>query len=293
MKNLTIVILTYNSLHVIGECLSKINLLKYKIVVVDNASSDGTTTFVEKNFSNIELIKLDKNVGYGNGNNVALNAVDTEFALVLNPDAFISEENIEKVLDVMKKDELVASAGPLIFNQCQPSQAEIANRLKLIDGDVLGARKLFLKKDGDNVLVRFVVGAVLFLRTSIFKKIGFFDKNIFLFYEDDELSKRAEKNGYKNIMVLGAKALHIEGTSSKISLKTIYRRAWHFNGWSKLYWKKISKGSFAAKRSAIRLSLVYFLKTMLFLLKFDQKKIAHNFGGLCGSLAFLLGMKSH
>ena len=109
--NLTIIILTYNSAHIIKSCLDNLNFEKYKIIVVDNASKDGTAEFVRKNFSEAQVIELSQNLGYGNGNNVALELVKTEFALILNPDAMMFEKDIETVLDVMKKKSASSDGG--------------------------------------------------------------------------------------------------------------------------------------------------------------------------------------
>ncbi len=68
------------------------------VLLVDNASSDNTIQIVADNFPQVKIIKLDKNIGYGRANNVALRQVETEFALILNPDAFILENDIEKIL---------------------------------------------------------------------------------------------------------------------------------------------------------------------------------------------------
>ena len=115
--SLTIIVLTYNSEHIVKRCLDNLNFEKYKVVVVDNASKDGTVELVRKNFPKAEIIQLEKNGGYGRGNNVALRQVKTEFALVLNPDAVIFEKDIEIVLDEMRANQKVAIAGPIMFER--------------------------------------------------------------------------------------------------------------------------------------------------------------------------------
>lgn len=295
-KNLTIIILTYNSAHIVGNCLEKINFDKYEVIIVDNASKDETVNFVQQNFSQAKLIRLDKNVGYGNGNNVALKRVSTEFALILNPDAIIYEQDIELVLDIMAKDKTIASAGPVVLKQekHKTNQESFQEWLNDVEKDLCGIKDMYYEKTGDNITVRFVSGAALFLRMSVFKKIGFFDPNIFLFYEDDEICRRAKENGYKNIVLLTARAFHVSASSSasNTSLKSIYIRAWHLNGWSKLYWKKIVKGTFSAKKSSIRLTISHFAKALLSLLILDVKEAARNLGASFGAFAFLIGRKS-
>ncbi len=290
-SNLTIIILTYNSAHIIKSCLEKLNFEKYKVIVVDNASCDNTVEFVKNNFPQIQLIELPKNIGYGRGNNVALRQVKTEFALVLNPDAIILEKDIELVLAEMKKDSLIAMAGPVVLENYPLNQAELENKIAAMDQDLATIQDGHYEKFGDNFLVRFLVGAALFMKISVMQKIGFFDENIFLYYEDDELCGRVRAEGYKNIIVSNAVAFHVGGKSSICSLKTTYKKGWHLV-WSKMYWKKLKKGNLRAKRSALKSIFVYLIKSLFFALKFNLEKSVSNFGKLCGVFSFFVGLES-
>ena len=284
-KDLSIVIVTFNSSKIIESCLSKINFDRYDVVIVDNASSDNTINLVTSKFPKTKIIKLSQNVGYGNGNNAALEQVDTDFALILNPDAVILEKDIEIVLDSMKKDEKIALAGPLTLRRYYDRDESAQEAMQKIEKN-----SLINKENNGNFLVKFIVGAAVFMRMSILKKIGFYDKNIFLYYEDDELCRRVIKNNYKNIIVIEAIAFHLEAQSSQKSFKGSCKKAWHFEAWSKLYWKKIVKGNLMAKKSAIRLIIKYFFKTILSLLKFDAEDAAYNFSAFLGAFSFLIGL---
>lgn len=291
-QNLTIIVLTYNSEHIIKSCLQHLNFEKYKVIVVDNASSDNTSEVVRQNFPQAKIMQLEKNIGYGNGNNQALKLVDTEFALVLNPDAIIAEEDIEKVLEEMKKNSLVANAGPIVLRKYPFEQNELDEALKNAEEDLITIQDLYWDKVAGNYLVRFIVGAALFMRISIFQKIGFFDEKIFLYYEDDELCKRVRDNGYQSIVVPTAKAFHIGGeSSSSKSLKSLYKKTWHLY-WSKFYWKKIQKGALRSRRSAAKFSFVYFIKALFFALTLNSEKAVFNLAASAGTFAFFIGRES-
>lgn len=291
-QNLTIIVLTYNSEHIIKSCLNHLNFDKYKVIVVDNASFDNTVEVVRQNFPQAKIMQLKKNIGYGNGNNQALKTVDTEFALILNPDSVIAEEDIEKVLAEMKKNPLVANAGPIVLRKYPFEQSELDEALKNAEEDLSTIQDLYWDKVGGNYLVRFIVGASLFMRMSIFKEIGFFDEKIFLYYEDDELCKRVRDKGYQSITVPTAKAFHIGGESSgEKSLKSLYKKTWHLY-WSKFYWKQLQKGSFRARRSAAKFSVVYFIKAAFFALILNQEKAVFNLAASAGSFAFFMGRGS-
>lgn len=290
MQELTIVILTYNSSHIIKSCLDNIDLTKYKVVIVDNASRDNTSEFIRTNYPQLQLIQIPKNLGYGRGNNVVLREVKTEFALVLNPDALISESSIQKVLQAMKLDVKVAIAGPLILEQNTISNEDIAKEKARIEEDFSTIKDMYYEKFGNSYDSRFVSGACIFLRMEVFQKLGFFDEKIFMFYEDDELCLRAKRNGYRNLTVTDAVVCHVGASSSKKTWRGTYRRNWHLKGWAKLYWKEIRKGKLSAKKSALRLTCSYFFKSVISVLKFNPEKMAENFGALVGSASFLIGL---
>jgi N-acetylglucosaminyl-diphospho-decaprenol L-rhamnosyltransferase len=292
MQDLTIIILGYNSGHIIKKSLDNINFNKHKVIVVDNASKDNTVEFVKNNFSQVELIKINQNLGYGRGNNIALNQVETEFALVLNPDALIDDDSICKVLEIMKSNSEIAIAGPLILEQNEISNEEIFKEKARIEQYFLSCKDMFYEKIGNNYDSRFISGACMFLRMDIFRKIGFFDEKIFLFYEDDEISWRAKNNGFKNLTITEAFVCHIGASSCKKTWRGTYRRNWHLKGWSKLYFKEIRKGKFRAKKSAVRLVFSYFFKSLISLAKFNRESMAINLGAFSGSAAFLIGMEA-
>ncbi len=291
--NLTIIILTYNSAKIIKSCLEVLNFEKYKVVVVDNASKDGTAEFVRQNFPQALVQELPKNIGYGNGNNMALNQVETEFALILNPDAVIFEKDIEIVLEVMKKNPLVAMAGPIVLDNFPLEQKELAEKIANMEQDLAGIKDKYYEKIDGNFSVRFLIGAALFMQVATMKKIGFFDKEIFLYYEDDEICGRVRANGFHNFVIPAAIAFHIGGggKSSGSSLKVIYKKSWHLT-WSKLHWKYLRKGKLRAKRSAFKFTLVYLVKSLVFALRFDAEKLVKNLGACAGALAFFIGLRA-
>lgn len=285
----TIIILTCNSAHIIASSLTRLNRKKYKIIVVDNASKDNTSEIVRKNFPDVCLIENPKNSGYGRGNNIALKLVASEFAVVLNPDAMITEESIDKVIDAMVKNKKVATAGPLILAQEDITQEAVKNQMQLMEKDNSSLCDMYYEKIDDGFDTRFISGACIFFRMEILRRIGFFDEKIFMFYEDNEICLRAKKNGYQNLTVIDAVVCHVGASSSEKNWRVTFRRSWHLLGWSKLYWKKMEKGDFRAKKSALRLGLSYLVKSILALVRFNSRDLAANLGAFCGSLMFLMG----
>ncbi|MES2677074.1 MAG: glycosyltransferase family 2 protein [Pseudomonadota bacterium] len=283
-KNLTIIIVSFNSSKIIKSCLEKINFSKYNVVMVDNASSDDVVQIVATNFPQVKIIKLAKNIGYGRANNVALRLVETEFALILNPDAFIFEEDIETILSELQKTPQIALAAPLLLPNYPALEEDKIKQLQIVEANLL-------ERFDEYLSVKYIIGAILFLRMAVFKEIGFFDENIFLYYEDDEISFRTIQSGYKAAIIPTAQGFHIGHGSSGGKLRNIYKRFWH-RALSKLYWKEKQKGKFAAIKSAIRLVILFFIKSIFYSTTFNSKKTVENFASCCGSAAFLMGLKA-
>lgn len=291
-QELTIIVLAFNSEKIIKKCLSSLNLDKYKVIVVDNASCDKTIGVIEENFPTIELIKLNYNSGYGRGNNIALERVKTKFALVLNPDAIIDEQNIEVILSEMKNNHKIAIAGPILLESKINHEAELNNKIEKIEQDYLSKKKRYHTKEKNLYQTKFVSGAVMFFNMINMKEIGFFDKNIFLFYEDDEICHRSSKKGFLNAIITNSIAFHESGTSCKKSSKGSYKKGWHLKGWSKLYFKQIVYGKISAKISSLFYITKYLVKIFGYLFKANFTKLLESFGAISGSFAFLLGLKA-
>lgn len=281
-KNLTIVIVTFNSVAVIENCLSKINFAKYEVIVVDNASLDNTYQIVSDKFPLVKIIKLTKNIGYGRANNIALRQVETQFALILNPDAFIFEENIEKIIILMQRESQIALAAPLLLQNYPVVEDDKIKQLQVVKSNLIEEFKEYLS-------VKYIIGAILFLRIEVFKEIGFFDENIFLYYEDDEISCRTVQKGYKAAIIPSTFGFHIGQGSSGGKLRNIYKRFWH-RALSKLYWKQKQKGRFNAIKSGVRLTIVFLIKSLFYTVILNPKKVVENLASACGSTAYLIGL---
>jgi uncharacterized protein (TIGR00159 family) len=115
-NKLTIIIVTYNSDAIINNCLTNISLEKNEVFVIDNNSSDKTLEIVANNFPAVKIIKNSKNIGFGRANNIGLLQITNDFALILNVDAQITEEDIEKTIEIMSKNPDIAIAGGVVHN---------------------------------------------------------------------------------------------------------------------------------------------------------------------------------
>lgn len=286
MQNLSIIIATYNSEAIIYSCLESLNFEKYEVFIVDNASKDKTLEIATKNFPQVKIIKNDKNIGYGRANNKVLKQIDKDFALLLNADARITEENIEKIINFLEKNPNFALAGPVIYN-CKIIDGKISDEkicTKPNKKDKLSQNRNYLEN-------QFITGAGMFLNMKIMRKVGFFDEGFFLYCEDNEICKRVLKNGYKTAILKDTKLLHVGGNSSQISDLERARIYWHRLGWSKLYYTQKIHNSAIARLKAVRMILKYSIICLKELIK-NQKASIHNIKALQGCLAYFIGIKA-
>jgi len=282
MKSLTFIITTFNSAGVIDNCLNKINFINYEVIVVDNNSSDNTTEIVSKKYPLVNLIKNKKNYGYGRANNIGLRATTTPYALILNPDAFIFEEDLKKIIAMMDKNLEIAIGAPILLNSYP--QIDLSQEVAVVNNNLI-------KDFGDFKSVKYIIGACEILRMDFFKKIGFFDEKIFLYYEDDEICHRTILNNKICAICVDAVAYHIGQGSSGANLRGIYRRFWH-RALSKFYWKEKQKGFYEAYFSAIKLCFSFLLQTIFYGVIFNSKKLFQNLGSLNGTLSYLIRLSA-
>ena len=279
-KTLSIIIVTYNSSKVILKALEKINFQKYEVIVVDNASQDNTVELVKKNFSSVKIIQNNKNLGYGRANNVALSQINSPLALILNPDAFIDEENLEKLINTISNNPKIAICAPLLLNFYPAQKDDIIQETKVINSNLIN-------DFADYKSVKYIIGACMILKMAVFQKIGFFDNKIFLYYEDDEICDRAIKNNYHCAINLNAQAFHIGHASSGNSWRLIYRRNWH-RSLSKFYWKEKQKSFKKSYYSALKLLFSYFFQAIFHLILLQFQQFAKYSGCCFGTLAYLM-----
>jgi N-acetylglucosaminyl-diphospho-decaprenol L-rhamnosyltransferase len=283
-KKVSIVIVTHNSEAVIAECLKSIpdGVLTY---VVDNASNDSTCKIVSQQMPKAKLIASDINLGFGRANNLALANVTKEFCLLLNPDTVLEADSIAKMLGTMERHAEAAIVAPTLYHEDgsiqQSYKTSVFNREK--------NKAKYTEPSGD-LCAQCLSGAVMLLRMKCFKKIGFFDPKIFLFYEDDDLCLKIRDAGYSLVLTPEARVMHLMGRSSPPSLKYIYLKNQHMT-WSRLYIEQKYKKRSSARIRAIKEMYIYILKTLYYSLLLNKNKTARSWGRVSGALSFIFGIK--
>ncbi len=202
-----------------------------EVIVVDNASTDGSANVVQRHFSEARLIRLPDNVGYGRANNLAYEHASGDLVLLLNPDVTVVTGCIGELAASMAADPIVGAAGPRLLRP--DGTADRAARRSFPTPSTSffrfsGLSRLFARS---RVLNRYNVGGsdpsqdheidagtgacLLLRREAIEAADGLFDPDFFMYGEDLDLCRRLKSAGWRIWYVAEAVAVHVKGTSTQ------------------------------------------------------------------------------
>jgi len=231
--DVSVIIINYNTPDLTQNCINSIfkytNGIDFEIIVVDNASSDNSIEILSKD-KKIILIKNKTNLGFGKANNIGYKYATGKYIALLNSDTIILNNVLKIFYDFAQtSDEKIACMGCLLLNQNKQivhSFNEFAS-MKTIAKAIIQIYLYYLKvkmfKDYESVklqsalpfFVDYITGAALFIRRSVIEKLGFFDTDFFMYFEESELQQRYNKAGYLSVIIDGPLIIHLEGASYK------------------------------------------------------------------------------
>jgi GT2 family glycosyltransferase len=181
LAQVTVVVVTFNSAHCLPEL--GLGLAEFPhVIVVDNASDDGTPAAVRQHIPQARTLVNARNLGFGAANNLALHAAATPFCLLLNPDCEVSADKIRALLAAAIEHPDAAMVVPQLLRA--RGEREINYRWPATQWRSRGPGA-----DGP-CCVGFACGAAWLLNMQVMQEIGFFDEGFFLYYEDDDLCQR-------------------------------------------------------------------------------------------------------
>ena len=211
-KDITIIIVSYKSEKLIIQNLQI--LKKFPTIIINNSKSDKFNTLID-DFKNIKLITPDLNLGYGRANNLGVNQSKTPYFLIVNPDILLNEKLINTLYSTfLNYNDDIGVVGPSLYdsNMKRRTNGSISH-VKKIRGSKLSSSINNIPED--NMCCDFLVGCCLFMKRDFFMELGGFDKDFFMYFEDNDLCDRIIKNGKTVVEVPSAKVIHLENSSSK------------------------------------------------------------------------------
>ena len=251
---LSVVIVNYNVKHFLEQCLCSVckaarNVQSAEIIVVDNASSDGSVKYISERFPDITIIASEKNLGFARANNLAIKKSKGEYVLLLNPDTIVTENTFAHFVDFMDKHPEAGACGAYMLHTDGTFALESRRGLPtpfVAFCKMSGLTSLYPKSrlfgryymcylnEFEVDPIEIVSGAYMFIRREALDKAGLLDEDFFMYGEDIDLSYRILKAGYQNYF-LPTPILHYKGESTK---KSSYRYTHTFYQAMQLFFKK-------------------------------------------------------
>jgi len=253
--DLSIIIVSWNVKDILKKCLQSIfdktAGIDFEVIVVDNASKDGSAQMISQEFPQVNLIASNENLGFAKGNNLGLEYAQGNYVLFMNPDMELVENSFPKLLALMNNDDKIALATCQLIYPDGSRQNNIKNNPGLCDQILILLKlhhlfqpkclKHYLAKDFDYTKeqeVKQVMGAFTFSHGQIIRQIGGWDNDYFLWWEDLDLCKKIQDLGYKIVYTPKTKVVHYESKSFAQELSLIKQK--RFNRGMAIYFRKHS-----------------------------------------------------
>jgi GT2 family glycosyltransferase len=232
--NLSIIIINYNVKYFLEQCLHSVikatTGIDYEIIIVDNASSDGSRNYLENKFLNIRFEWNETNLGFAKANNQALRMARGEYILFLNPDTILPEDCLKKCIEHLSSHPgagalgvcMLDGSGNFLKESKRGFPTPLAAFFKLTGLSTLFPKSALFSRyhmghlhPAANHETDVLAGAFMMVRKKVLDITGGFDESFFMYGEDIDLSYRIQEAGYKNLYFAECPILHFKGESTR------------------------------------------------------------------------------
>jgi hypothetical protein len=232
---LSTIIVNWNTNELVLKCLQSIedtHFANSEIILVDNASQDGSVETVKQRFPLIKLLENPGNVGFGAANNQGFAQSSGKYILFLNPDTEVAPDAVSVLLDFMETHPKAGAAGPLLLNtdgslqlSCSPFPTLLRETWRMFLLDNLIHFGEYNQKKWDQTKTREVdsiKGACMVIRREALDQVGLFDPNYYMYTEEIDLCYRIKHADWKLFWVPQAKVIHHGGQSTRLVAEKMF-----------------------------------------------------------------------
>lgn len=213
----SIIVVNYNGKHFLGECFISLGNLEYprdkcEVILVDNASTDGSSQYVRENFPWVNILQLDKNYGFCRPNNDGVKIANGEYVVFLNNDTTVTKEWLfELVKGALSEEQIASCASKMLYYDRRNVINTAGGKITIIGG---GFYKGYGDKDNPEYskpeYTGFGCGAGVLVKKELFQYVGGFDEDYFASCEENDLGWKLWLYGYKVLYVPTAVMYHKE-----------------------------------------------------------------------------------
>lgn len=233
-KELSIIYVNYNTADQVIASVESVRQntkgVDYEIIVADNNSQNDDNLQKLVDDETIKVVKLDDNYGFGKANNAGEKECTGEYIFLLNPDTICHDNSIKTLLDKIKADQTIGVISPNIINaDFKPAHSfrqagdgimtELNFALFGIPYKIVYGNNFEYNHTGRQMDVAYTCGAAMLMKKETFDKVGGFDEDFFMYYEDQDLCNRIKKTGLRIVNEPGASIQHLEGASISVNSK--------------------------------------------------------------------------
>jgi GT2 family glycosyltransferase len=230
--DISVVIVGWNAKHYLELCLDSLAdappRRSMEIIVVDNASIDGSSEMIKARFPYVRLIRSEENLGFAKGNNVAIRQCRGRYVALVNPDVIVFPGCLDALADFLDQNPKVGNVGPRVLNLDMTQQStcrrfptlwnnfcsatSLARAFK--NSRFLAGEHMFYFPHDRTLPVDVLVGCFSMIRRETFDHVGLLDEGLFMYGDDVDWCRRCWKAGWQVVFFPGAKAIHDRGKTT-------------------------------------------------------------------------------
>lgn len=211
-----ILILNYRAWRDTVACLGALDKLEYpnyRVLVLDNASDNDSVAQIRAAFPGVEVLELERNLGFAGGNNVGIRRALAEgaaYVWLLNPDTLPDTQALAAMVEQAQQDTQIGAVGSVLYEMDRPEQVQAWG-----GGEVVWPWGLIrlLNHERQAARLNYISGASLLLRRAALEQVGLLDEGFFMYGEDADLGLRLLKSGFKLAVAAESRVWHRGGTS--------------------------------------------------------------------------------
>lgn len=244
---ISIIIVNWNTRDLLAQCLESVARAVQscgpnfaETIVIDNGSTDGSVAMIETDFPWVRCLQNQENIGFARANNQAIALSNSQYVLLLNSDALIPSNTLNRLYSFMEAQPDVAVVGPTLLNIDGSFQASYGQfpTISTYFWQLLGLASFFYgthfpsasPEDSQTTQdVDWVGGACLLCRRSALATVGLLDEQFFMYAEEMEWCYRFKQHGWRVCFLPQATITHVGGGSSEIVRPKVLARQWQSN----------------------------------------------------------------
>ena len=230
--DVSVVVVNWNTCGILRDCLYSVfeqtKNIDYEVIVIDNASTDGSVEMVKKDFPQVTLIENSENRGFATANNQGIEIAKGRYVLLLNSDTILLDDAINKTLSFADTHQETGAVGCQVWENSETIQMtcfrfpSVANLFlstfwlnKIFKHNrILGREWMLWWGRDEEREVDVITGSFMLVRRKAIDEVGLMDEDYFLYYEETDWCYRFKKAGWKILFWPGAKILHWHGGSN-------------------------------------------------------------------------------